>query len=209
MQDREVLYGRSLLFIGALQFVVFMAVVQIAFPCSSSSSCYSIFTNPISDLGNTSVSPFAMLFNYSIVLFGLLLIVGILYTRGAFRKSPVEDIGVASLIVAALGAMGVGVVPENTVLAVHSMFAVIAFLFGGVGMLLIGINDLEQKNGRLFSCYSIASGIVSIALLLASVSGIIHGLAMSGPGFGFGAVERAIVAPIILWVFVVSLAKRS
>ena len=207
MQDREILYGRSLLFIGAAQFVVFMVVVQLAFPCIS--SCYNIFTNPISDLGNTSASPLAMLFNYFIALFGLLLIVGILYTRGVFRKSPIEDIGVASLIVAALGAIGVGIVPENTVLAVHSMFAVIAFLFGGIGVLLVGINDLEQKNSRLFSCYSIVSGVVPIVLLLASLSGAFQGLAVSGPGFGFGAVERMIVAPILLWVFVVPFTKRG
>lgn len=207
MASKNTLCGACLLVLGTLQFVIFMLMAQLAYPCYGG-VCYNIFTNPISDLGNTMTSPLWPLFNYSLVVFGLLLFIGIILLIDEYPKGILRNGGLASLLFAALGAIGVGVVPENTVLAIHSVAALIAFFFSGLGILLLGI-DFARKFGSKshspYTAYTIVSGLVPLALILLYLlpsGGISSTLPLSGPGWGFGGVERLIAFPPILWLFV-------
>ncbi len=190
-----------LMFFATFQFILMMVLAQVAFPCVGG-SCYNLLTNPISDLGNTSVSPLWPIFNFSIVIFGACLFAAALLAAGVFRRSQLTDLGLFAIAVAGGGAAGVGVVPENTVLAIHSLFALVAFWGGGAAIILLGVAMLKDKNWRSYAMYSIISGIVvfiaSAAMLLPSGT-----LAMSGPGLGFGGVERLVAAPTLLWLLVV------
>jgi hypothetical membrane protein len=185
---------------GILLFFVAMIIAQAFYPCTS--SCYNIATNPISDLGNTFTSPLWSLFNYSLILFGTLFFAGIIVMFDYLPKGLTGRIGTFFLLLSAFGAAGVGTVPENTILHIHAIFAVIAFASGGLGVLLTGIAIFRQKS-TLYSTYSVLSGIIVLfVLLLFMFPGLTPKLKMSGSGIGFGLVERIIAAPTLLWVFV-------
>ena len=206
--------GACLLTMAAIQFIVFMLMVQAAYPCYNG-ICYNLFTNPISDLGNTATSPLWPLFNYSLVMFGLLLFIGIIYLIGKFPKGLLRNGALAALLFSALGAIGVGVVPENTMLAIHSMAALIAFLFSGLGILLLGVaiaRKFGAKRHLPYAAYTLISGAITVGVLLLYLlptGGISSHLAMSGPGWGFGGVERVIAFPPILWTLVTGLYFSS
>lgn len=210
MLSKSSRYSGVIFIVAVVQFVIVMLVAQAAYPCIAITAvkgmpggifCYNPLTNPISDLGNTSTSPLWPLFNYSIMLLGALLLAGVFLVSGAFGRGRIGLAGLALLAVSALGSAGVGVVPENTILAVHSAFALVAFLAGGLGIVLLGISMLFDSRWRRFSMYSILSGLITVSVLVFFVS---HGSwAMSGSGLGFGAIERIVVAPILIWLFVV------
>lgn len=201
--------GARLILAGTVQFILVMAIAQFAYPCTN--SCYSILTNPISDLGNTATSPLWPIFNYSLIIFGMAVFAGALLFLDKFSRGWIGSIGTFLICMSALGAAGVGVVPENTILALHSIFALIAFISGAIGIILIGTTFYPTKAFRTFGLLSIILGIVSLAatavILLASY-GVIQPLAISGGGIGFGAVERIVAAPILLWLMVAGVMHK-
>jgi hypothetical protein len=191
------------LFIAAvLLFLAAMILAQIAYPCTSA-GCYNVGTNPISDLGNTATSPLWPLFNYSLVLVGAMLFGGIVLMLNTVKGGIIGKIGMTLLAVSTLGIVGVGAVPENTVFALHTTFAAVAFMAGGVGILLVGYGLITKRKPGWFPLYSIWSGIIVLLLLviLSVPLGFIPQLNMSGSGFGFGGVERILAAVMFLWIF--------
>ncbi len=202
-------FGAIMLIVAAAQFIIAMLAVQAAYPCYNG-NCYNIFTNPISDLGNTSTSPLWFVFNYSIIMFGMLLFVGLLGVVSAFPGRVTRRVGVGCMMLAAFGAIGVGTVPENTILIIHGAFALIAFFFAGVGITVVGIRlaiAAQRKDYQIYEIYTLLSGIISLTILLAtillpSLRLFSLNLAYSGPGFGFGGVERAVAVPPIIWILV-------
>jgi hypothetical membrane protein len=203
--NRTVKYGGVVFLVAAIQFVIAMLVVQYAYPCTNG-VCYNPGTNPISDLGNTVTSAIWPVFNYSIVLFGALMLLGIFMASKAFRKGMLSRIGLVILAIAVLAGAGVGVVPENTILAIHSIFALVAFWGGGLGVLLLGLSMLGDRNWKGVATYSVFSGAAIIVVLLAFMLptfGLHAAWALSGGGFGFGGFERLAVAPLLLWIIVI------
>lgn len=201
-----------LFLISSVLFILAMVVVQLAFPCNAH-GCYNLGTNPISDLGNTVLSVLWPVFNYSIILFGALLFGGLVLLLESFPKDWIGKLGILFLMLSAFGAAGVGTVPENTTLAIHSTFAAISFVAGGAGVLLIGIALLRRRGIGWYSGYSILSGAITLIVFFAFTLplGIFPSLAYYGPGLGFGFVERIIAFPVILWVFVtgILLSKKN
>lgn len=206
-------YGGLVFVIAVVQFIAVMLIVEAAYPCltipqSSVASgvvpvCYNPLTNPISDLGNTVTSPLWPLFDYSIVLFGALIVLGIFLVRGAFKRGIASLSGLVILGVSAMGSAGVGVVPENTILAIHSIFALTTFFLGGLSALLLGMSMVKDRTWKNFWVYSIVSGVFSIAVLIFFVA---HGNWMtSGNGLviGFGAVERLVAFSVLIWALVI------
>lgn len=198
-------YGALLMILGSIEFVVGMAVAQYAFPCAQ--VCYNPLTNPISDLGNTVASPLWPVFNYSLALLSVTIIASLILVGNVFGKDLYYKLGVLFSSLAALGAMGVALVPENTILPVHSYFAIIAFLSTGMLMLLFGIAMHPRKEWKYYSAYSMAGGLFSIIVLLIftlPLFGVRIAWATSGSGFGFGGMERLIVAPLLIWLVVIA-----
>jgi hypothetical membrane protein len=195
-------YIGYLLFFAAVQFILAMVVVQLAFPCTNG-ICYNILTNPISDLGNTMTSPLWSVFNYSLVIFGALGFASVLILRSAFPKNSTRNLGVLIILIGILGAMGVGVVPENTILAVHSIFALITFVGLALGILILGIGLRKNRQWSTYAIWSIVFGAISllaIIIFMLPSFGLLPAWIHSGPGAGFGAIERLVMLPSLLWV---------
>jgi hypothetical membrane protein len=163
----------SLFFIAASQFVVGMMVAEALYPD------YSISANYISDLG---VGASSMIFNSSVFLLGLLILIGAYYLHRALNFRLLTLL----LVLTAIGAMGVGVFTEDYG-QMHTLVSLIAFLFGGLSS--VASFRLLKKP---LSFIAVVLGFISLGALVLFAGAIDLGL-------GVGGMERMIAYPILLW----------
>lgn len=180
--------GGALLALGSAQFLVAMAVVQWKYPG------YSDLSNYISDLGGPS-SPGAWVFNGSLIVLGLLGIVGTLAIRGGFPAKRLARLGLAFLVIAELSAILVGVFHETNDGVwqdrVHTIVSASTFLAAGFALIFLGVGTFRDTRWDGYRGYTFLSGVFTfIAIALFEVD----------PGSGLvGLWERLVVAPILLW----------
>jgi hypothetical membrane protein len=209
---REARHGALLWIAGVTQFFVAMALVQLAW-----TRTYSLTQNYISDLGNTGCggyagryvcSPLYYVFNDSIVVLGVLLLIGAVWIRSAFPSRPTAKLGLLLLCLAGVGAIGVGLFPENVDNPVHSASALLAFVGGALAVLLLAAAVGRRSRWPGFFTYSLLLGGVSLGswVLVALVSLHVGGLDST---LGPGGIERLIGFPVLLWglVFGIQVAR--
>jgi hypothetical membrane protein len=191
---RTVRAGAVLFIVGALQFVVGMIVVQSQYPG------YSISQNYISDLGGAH-SPWALVFDASVILLGLFAILGVLLISRAFDDRPSRGIGLGFLLIAGIGAVGVGVFPETTPVLngrMHDIVSDIAFVGAGVGLTVVSFAMSEGPHWRLSRPFTLLLGLVTLgAIVLLTLGAYVSSTYYVG--LGPGGMERLIVAPVLLW----------
>ncbi|MGA7923821.1 MAG: DUF998 domain-containing protein [Thermoplasmata archaeon] len=204
LAPRTVRPGAIFWIVGSLQFVVGMIVTQVGYPN------YSITGNYISDLGAVNCgkfggegafagdyvcSPWHLVFNISIILLGIFLIIGAVLVFRALGSRGFSLVGAGLLIVAGIGAIGVGVFPEDVNLPNHILFATLAFAGSGLALVVLGIGMLRSGPWRGYGGYTIISGLVGLTALVLFLE------KAYGP-LGVGGMERLIVAPVLLWAIV-------
>lgn len=172
------------LFIGAAQFILMMIVAEALYPG------YSVSKNMISDLG---VGVSAPVFNTSIILLGLSIIICAYYLLREYEDKTLSLL----LALAGSGAVGVGTFVETTGTP-HFASALIAFFFGAVGTAYA-----KNKVSAPFSFFCILGGAVSLSALFLTVSRTYY------LGLGPGGMERMIVYPILVWCLAFSGALMS
>jgi len=188
---RSVRWGGALIALGMVQFAAAMAYVQ------SQYAGYSLLTNYISDLGNTSTSPAHLVFNVSIIVLGLFAFFGILLAWGGFPRGGPRVVGLFLLLVASLAAITVGLYPENVNASVHDLASLMVFLPGGLALVLLSVGMRSMTLWDGFRGFSLILGLV-----------VLLSLAYYAPTQSYnttwdpGLVERLIVYPILLWGFV-------
>ncbi|OWP56028.1 MAG: hypothetical protein B2I17_08620 [Thermoplasmatales archaeon B_DKE] len=170
-KEEEMKVAGIAFFIGIVQFFLFMLLAELVYPD------YSVSGNYISDLG---VGGTAYIFNTSIVVLGLLIIVTGYFIRKLSR--PLLII----LILAGIGAMGVGLFPETTG-SPHLIFSLIVFLMASIAPYFLVV-----KIRNLMSVMWAILGTVGLIALILYIPGIYLGL-------GHGGMERMIVYPDLLW----------
>jgi hypothetical membrane protein len=184
------------IFVGAVQFGVLLIVSEIIYSANGTNSfgyvngyAYSVSTNYVSDLGANCPSsgacyipPSALLFDSSIALLGLLILLGAYFLHRAFKWMP------ATVLIAltGVGALGVGWAPETTGIW-HGIFSLMVFLFAGLSAI---VTYRFQK--KPMSYFSVLLGVITLIALILFVPNIYLGL---GPG----GMERMIVYPALLW----------
>jgi len=164
----------SLLFLGGSQFIIFMVVAEALHPG------YSVSGNFISDLG---VGPAAPIFNTSIIVLGLTVIVSSYLIFKAFKSTLVTIL----LTLSGLGAVGVGVFPETAGL-IHSIMATVAFFFGSLSAIIA-----YRIEGTPMKYLSVMMGIASLVALIFFGLGLYFGL-------GQGGMERMVAYPALVWL---------
>jgi hypothetical membrane protein len=206
---RSVHHAAILWVVGAVQFVLGMAVTQWAWDYyrTPPTPVYSLTNNYISDFGAVHCavfhqgyvcSPWHDVFNVSIVLLGIFLILGVLLIPTAFPRRSSSRLGLALLALAGIGAIGVGLSPEDVNLTVHMVSALLAFAGGALALIVLGFAMFRDTRWDGFRVYSMLSGLVSLVALVLFVA------KTYGP-LGVGGMERLIVAPILLWSIVVGI----
>jgi hypothetical membrane protein len=199
---RSVRHGAILLIVGAIQFVVAMAITQAGW-----TTPYSLLHNYISDLGAVNCgdfpvssthyvcSPWHLVFNISIIVLGLLVALGAVLIRSAFPPRGSRSLGLFLLMLAGLGSIGVGLSPEDVNLTVHSVSALLAFAAGNLALIVLAVAMLRDTRWDGFRAYSILSGLIGLVALVLFTEGIWGAL-------GVGGMERLVAAPILLWSIV-------
>ena len=163
----------AILFIGAAQFMLLMIIAEALYPG------YSTSANYISDLG---VGSTAVIFNCSIVVFGVLVAVSGYYLFFIFK----DKIFSALLVLSGIGALVVGLFPETAGIP-HFAGALMAF-FPGALALLASYRIVNKP----FAWLSVILGLISLAALSHIVIRVDYGL-------GVGGIERMIAYPILIW----------
>jgi hypothetical membrane protein len=202
---RAVHHGALLLVLGTLLFIVAMAVTQVGY-----GSSYSLTGNYISDLGavncgvfgssgsisgHYACSPWHELFNISIIIMGLLVILSAILIRTAFPARLSRTIGLSLLALSGVGSVGVGLSPEDVNIAVHSGSALLAFVGGSFALMVLAFAMFRDTRWGGFRSYTFLSGVVAFIALILFISKLDFAL-------GVGGMERLIVAPVLLWSLV-------
>lgn len=174
------------IFIGVAQFCVAMILVGAYYPCSASS------TDSVNDLGsvcNTSgaVQQPPMIFDYSFILLGALVLVGSIFLQRAFRVRAFSSM----VAVAGLGALGMGFSPQISGTWTET-FPILVFLFTGLAAVVA-----FRIAGAPISYVSGILGVLTLAALVLYVGG-------TNVGLGAADMERLIVYPATLWAIVFS-----
>lgn len=170
------------LFAGAVQYSIGLILSEIYYPN------YNVSLNTISDLGaNCSTSgcvinqPSSIIFNSSVALLGLLVLVGAYFLQRAFHWKPAT----VMIALAGIGALGVGFFPE-TAGVWHGLFSLIVFLFAGLSAVVTA-----RFQRRPMSYFSVVLGLATLVALVLYVGGNYVGL---GPG----GLERMVAYPVLL-----------
>jgi hypothetical membrane protein len=198
LEDRQ--WAGLLLFAGTAQFVIGMTAAQVMYPA------FNITHDFLGDLG---VGPTALLFNASIVSFGIAFVAAAGFLFRAFRSWPLT----MALALAGIGAIGFGLVPASDNftpgvygnLPVHTGAAFLSYLFGSVAAIL-AFRILRTPVRYV----SVVLGVVSLVALGLMMSKIYLGLDRGG-------MERMIVWPVLVWgmaaggslLTVVSISRRG
>jgi len=188
---RSVRWGGVLIGVGVVQFVVAMAWVQSRY------GGYSLLTNYISDLGNTSTSPLPAVFNDSIILLGVFAFLGTLLAWGGFPRGGPRVVGLFLLLIASISAILVGLFPENVNPNVHDVVSLMVFLPGGLALVLLAVGMRERTHWSSYRLFSAVLGFVTLVSLAYYAP-----TQLNNTTWDPGLIERLIVAPILIWGFV-------
>jgi hypothetical membrane protein len=183
-----------ILWLSSVQYFVVQAVAAGAWRQPR----YSWRLNAISDLGATSCgqfdgryvcSPAHDAMNVSLIALGLGMALGsvlFLHELGHSRT------GFLLMAVAGLGAMLVGLFPEDTVYWAHVTGADLAFLVGNLALIAFGFS---RGFPRWLRWYALGSGLVALAALYLFLAH--HRFFM-----GLGGMERVVAYPQTIWLIV-------
>ena len=162
-----------LLLVGGVQCILGIIVAEAQYPG------YSTSQNYISDLG---VGPSSVLFNSSLIIIGGLGVTSTYFIHSVFKRRDFTFL----LMMGSVGAIGVGVFPENWGV-VHTAFSLVVFLFTGVAA--VWSYSVEEPPFSHF--YAILGGMALLALALFAMEIYL--------GLGRGGMERLIAYPELLW----------
>ena len=198
VHDKYPWLGPIIFVSSALYFFAQIAVAWVYRPS------YSVVLNPISDLGNTSCSPYGghdvcsprhALMNVTFVLLGIVMGSGstLLYQEFSERRRPervAAFVGFLCMGIAGVGTVLVGIYPENANHAVHVTGAALAIGVGNLGIFILGaVLSLPESMRRYMVLFSTVS--VTALILFASHRSF---------GIGDGTMERIAAYPETVWL---------
>jgi hypothetical membrane protein len=168
-----------ILLVGCIQFLLAVNLAETQYPG------YSTAKNVLSDLGGTlpPIEPSSLIFNLSIIILGILMIVSVYL----ILKSGGCRLFSSCLLIAGLGAVGVGLFPEYTG-DIHSFFAILVFLMGSLAVIFsyrLGINIPMVWVSMITGFFSLLS-LIFFSYLSSYL--------------GVGGAERMIVYPLLLYL---------
>jgi hypothetical membrane protein len=172
-----------ILFIACALFFMGVTLAETQYPG------YSTAKNTLSSLGGTFVEPSATIFNFSVILMGILSIacVYLILKSGGCRLFS------ACLLISAVGAVGVGLFPAYTGFA-HDFFTFVTFFFGSLAAIFsyrLGINIPMV-------IVSMVIGLITITIIIGT---LILGLNNSLINYlGIGGTERMVAYPLLLYL---------
>jgi hypothetical membrane protein len=207
MSGRQVVatsVGGCLWILAGVQFAIAQVVAAEAWnpPCSWTN-------NYISDLGNTACgmfavphgspayvcSPLAPLMNASFIASGVLVIAGALLLSGSWPRRRMVSVALVLWVIAGLGKIGVGLVPENTNVGLH-LLAALNIPVESIAILLVSLAIV--RSDRQLGLLGIGMAVLGLAGMVLGTAGEIAGPALY-LGLGVGGMERVAEYPATIW----------
>jgi hypothetical membrane protein len=186
----------------AAQFFVAQVIAQ-----SRWTTPFSLATNYISDLGNTTCglypavngsyvcSPWHTLMNISFVLQGVIILSGAALARPALAGLRWRSLIFLLLLVTAFGMVGVGLFPEDLNNRGHVISAGTQFITGNAAMIVFGIAANRVKRWRAYAVVSTALGITGLLATALFPQGY-------GVGMGVAGMERVAAYTLPVWLII-------
>jgi hypothetical membrane protein len=140
-------------------------------------------------------SPLHSLMNVSFVVLGLAMIGGSLLVCRYTPTTRFQTVGYMLVAIGGVGAIMVGIFPENTIPALHGVGASLPFLVGNIGVLIVGFS---LGGPVVLRAYTVLSGLVALIFLAFYASS--HFL-----GLGEGGIERVVAYPQTVWLSVLGI----
>ncbi len=177
------------LYVAGMQYFAVQLLVALRWPRP-----YDISRDTISDLGNTVCgtwngryvcSPLHDLMNGSFIVLGITMLLGSVLIFRHYGKGRIAAAGFTAMGLSGLGAVMVGVFPENSVPALHGLGSVLPFTLGNAALVAMATSLAMPLLLRL--CVSL-SGVAALLALAAYASS--HYL-----GLGEGGIERVVAYP--------------
>jgi hypothetical membrane protein len=184
-----------LFFISGVQYFCVQIIVALRF-----SPRYSLARNTVSDLGNTVCglfndrvicSPLHSFMNVSFCMLGLAMMAGSLLLLSQYKKSRGITTGFSLFALGGFGVVLVGIFPENTIAPLHSIGAGLPFVFGNLGLVILG-TSFGRKSVRV---YTFLTGAIALLAFGVYVNGHYFGL-------GEGGIERIVAYPQTIWMLI-------
>jgi hypothetical membrane protein len=172
----------ALIFVAVTQFVLGVIVSEALY------SGYSISENYVSDLGVGSSST---IFNSSVFLMGLLLIIGAYFLHRAFNFTMLT----VTFVLAAIGSMGVGIFTKDAG-TVHRVASLFFFVFSGLSAIFAVVCSYVHGFKLMkmpFSAIAVILGLTELGGFVLFVGGINFGL-------GVGGMQRMVLYPVLMWL---------
>jgi hypothetical membrane protein len=204
LHDGHPSLGPAIFTAASLYFLIQIIVAWVFIPS------YSLVTNSISDLGETSCggygspgmcSPRWWLMNYAgFVLLGLIMVIGsaLLYhefTERAPRERRAAMFGFGLMALAGVGSILVGFFPENKNRTMHILGAFLAIAIGNIAILVLGsmltLPESMRRSMLIFSSLALAA-----LFCFASHRSF---------GIGRGMMERIAAYPVTIWLIAFAL----
>ncbi|OPY31792.1 MAG: hypothetical protein A4E32_01395 [Methanomassiliicoccales archaeon PtaU1.Bin124] len=171
----------------ALASAQFMLLLML---CESIAPGYSMHNNAISDLG--TIDQTRLVFNLSLMGVGVF---NILSGYALYLVIPSKK-NFTIMILAGIGAIGAGLIPLDSPIGLHGLFALFAFVFINIEAIVIG----QLSNGFL-KYASLAAGL--IGLIFVPIMILVDGGSIDVAGsIGHGGAERMIAFPAMIWMMV-------
>ena len=205
----------AFLWFFSIQYFIVEAIVQYGWNVLQKvAPVYSMRFNYISDLGASACvyfpkdssmfvcSPLHVLMNASFILNGVLAIVGSFLLQDYFKNKYKEgstfiQIGLNLILIGSIGNISVGFFPENTILLIHELSAVLLFVLTNIGLICVGTGMAHSGYTKKMSLYTIGSGALALCALFILATKLYY-------PFGIGLVERAVAYPLTVWLIVMS-----
>lgn len=183
--DNKKVAGALVIF-GVVQFLLLLIVAESLYPN------FSISKNVISNLGGGKT---ALIFNSSVFLFGLTLVAGAYFIHRVFKYRLLFIF----LVLAGIGAMGVGLFTMYNHRVLHSIAALIAFFFGSLSAIVS--YKLQKSPLSYFSVVLGGLSLVALVLFIVCLRCTLGGshVCPACLGLGPGGIEHLIVYPTLLW----------
>jgi hypothetical membrane protein len=184
--NKSVLGGTSFIIGGIQWFLIGLLLAESWYPGYSSRIDY------VSDLG---IGPTALIYNASVFLLGVCVLVGAYFIEQEIRYKPFFVV----LVLTGIGAMGVGIFPAS-MQPMHSLFTLIAILFAGISA-LVSYKILSPP----LSYVSVILGAISIisAIIFIPYLGLPTGDTTEYLGMAKGSMERWAINPVLAWIMTV------
>jgi hypothetical membrane protein len=132
--------------------------------------------------------------NVGFIILGLLTITGVFLTRKAWPKRKLTTFGIIFIILGGSGEILAGLFPGNTNMVLHAIGALLHWIIGGIGILLIS-----------FAIFRTRRYLALFTLFCASL--VLIGFFLYGNqiflGLGRGGMERLTAYPLTIWLIVI------